>query len=249
MSERLPLAIERAAHILTDSHFQRAEIIGYFGVAPERVTACHLGVGGEFHPRPPAECQAALERHGLRYREYLLAVGTLEPRKNLELVLRAYAQLPAALRERCPLAIAGVVGWNTATLKPQLRSLARSGAIRLLGFVDEADLPAIYAGARLFLYPSLYEGFGLPPLEAMASGVPVITSNCSSLPEVVGEAGVQIDPGDESALCDSMRRLMDDPQAWRRYSEAGLERARGFTWEKTASLTADVLARAASAQR
>jgi glycosyltransferase involved in cell wall biosynthesis len=245
LDERLPATLERAAHILTDSHFQRQEIIDCFGVAPERVTAVHLGVSESFHPRDAAQCRAALDAHGLTYRGYLLAVGTLEPRKNLDMVLRAYACLPQALRERLPLAIAGVTGWNTETLQPQLRALARSGSIRRLGFVSDEDLPVLYSAARVFVYPSLYEGFGLPPLEAMASGVPVIASNVSSLPEVVGDAGVQIEPSDEGALCEAIRALHDDPDAWQRRSQAGLERARLFTWGRTATSVAEVLASAA----
>jgi len=245
MAKLLPPAIERAAHILTDSHFQRAEIIAHFGVAPERVTACHLGVAAQFRPRPADECAGVLERHGLQYRGYVLAVGTLEPRKNLVLVLEAYARLPAALRARYPLVVAGMHGWNTESFAPRLRELVRSDAVRLLGFVDEGDLPAVYSGAAAFAYPSLYEGFGLPVVEAMASGVPVIVSTASSLPEVVGDAGAQVAPDDVPGLTAALQDLLEDGALWEQRSLLGRARARQFTWEACAALTAGVLRRAA----
>lgn len=247
MTKLLPPAIERAAHILTDSQFQREEIIDYFGTAADRVSVCHLGVAKEFRPRRESECGEILAKHGLKYRQYLLAVGTLEPRKNLTMVLDAYSQLPVAVRDRCPLVIAGMRGWNTETLGPRLRALAQSGAIRLLGFVDDAELPSIYSGARMFLYPSLYEGFGLPVVEAMASGVPVIVSNRSSLPEIVADAGVQVAPDDVAAMTLAIRQLHEDPLLWERRSGAGIERARRFTWAACAEKTANVLLRAAQA--
>jgi alpha-1,3-rhamnosyl/mannosyltransferase len=247
MAKLLPPAIERAAHILTDSQFQRAEIIEYFGTAADRVTACYLGVAEEFRPRRESECGEILTRHGLQYRQYLLAVSTVEPRKNLKMVLDAYSQLPVTVRDRCPLVIAGMRGWNIETLGPRLRALAQSGAIRLLGFVDETELPSIYSGARMFLYPSLYEGFGLPVVEAMASGVPVIVSNRSSLPEIVADAGVQVAPEDVEAMTLAIRQLHEDPLLWERRSGAGIERARRFTWAVCAEKTANALVRAAQA--
>lgn len=245
LEKMLPAAIERAAHILTDSNFQRAEILEVFGVAPERVTACHLGVSAQFRPRPLEACAPVLAAHELHYRGYILAVGTLEPRKNLGTVLQAYAKLPAAIRAHCPLVVAGMRGWNTAAFEPQLRALVQSGSVRALGFVDEEQLPLLYSGARVFVGPSLYEGFGLPVLEAMASGIPVIASNCSSLPEVVGDAGIQIDPQDAAALSQAIERLFEDAALWEQFALAGVQRAAGFTWSRCASVTASVLARAA----
>jgi alpha-1,3-rhamnosyl/mannosyltransferase len=245
LSEWLPPAMERAAHILTVSEFQRREIMDVFGIDGGRVTACHNGVGAEFRPRPEPECAAVLQRHGLRYRGYALVVGTLEPRKNLIAALDAYAQLPDSMRRRCPLVVAGMHGWKTGSFAPRLRTLARSGSVQPLGFVDDAELPFLYAGARVFLYPSLYEGFGLPALEAMASGVPVIASNLSCMPEVVGAAGRLVDPRDPAAIRRAIEELHDDAQAWARCAQQGLERARDFTWARTAAATATVLARAA----
>lgn len=245
MEKLLPPAIERAAHILTDSHFQRSEIISHFGVDPARVTACHLGVSEDFGPRTAGECAAVLDRHDLAYRGYILAVGTLEPRKNLLLVLEAYARLPESLRARYPLVVAGMTGWTTGSFAPRLRALVRSSAVRLLGFVDEAELPAIYSGAALFVYPSLYEGFGLPVVEAMASGIPVIVSDASSLPELVGDAGSQVSPQDAPALALAAQALLEDSALWEQRSRAGRARAAGFTWSACAATTAAVLARAA----
>jgi alpha-1,3-rhamnosyl/mannosyltransferase len=243
----LPPALARAAHVLTVSNFQREEILSVFGLPPERVTAVHNGVSGEFHPRTAADCAPVLARHALSYREYFLAVGTLEPRKNLAAALEAYARLSGSLRARCPLVVAGMRGWKTESFAPRLRELAQSGAVRPLGFVDEAELPAIVAGARLLIYPSLYEGFGLPALEAMASGVPVIVAARSALPEVVGDAGVQVDPLDVDAMARAMEDLHGDEGHWQRRAAAGLERARSFSWSESARRTAQVLARAAGA--
>ncbi len=245
MEKLLPPALARAAHILTDSHFQRAEILNHYGVAPERVSVVHLGVGADFRPRRENECTDVLQRHGLRYRGYLLAVGTLEPRKNLGLVLDAYARLPAPVRSRHALVVAGVRGWNVEDLAPRLRALARLGGVRPLGFVDDGDLPKLYSAASALVYPSLYEGFGLPALEAMASRIPVIVSDCASLPEVVGDAGIQVTPDDAPALTLAIEALLGDPAQWERRSLTGLERARGFTWETCAETTAGIIARCA----
>jgi len=245
MGKLLPPAVERAAHILTDSYFQREEIISYFGVAPDRVTACHLGVSSDFCPRTQEQCAPILAQHGITFGRYYLAVGTLEPRKNLAAVLEAYAKLPESVQHGVPLVIAGMRGWNIEELSPRLRKLARAGSVRVLGFVSEVELPSIYSGALGMLYPSLYEGFGLPVVEAMASGVPVLVSNRSSLPEVAGVAGVQVEPDDVAAMSTWMERLIDD-QAFRLVaSHAGLAQAQRFTWEACAATTADVIARAA----
>jgi alpha-1,3-rhamnosyl/mannosyltransferase len=161
-----------------------------------------------------------------------LAVSTLEPRKNLPRLLMAYARLPEALRARHPLALVGAKGWLNAELEQHLAPLERTGQLRRLGYVSQEDLPALYAGAHAFAYPSLYEGFGLPLLEAMASGAPALSSRCSSLPEVAGAAALLIDPEDLDALTAGLERLLDDAP-WRVQARArGLEQARRFSWER-----------------
>jgi alpha-1,3-rhamnosyl/mannosyltransferase len=174
----------------------------------------------------------------------MLSVGTLEPRKNLARCIAAFASLPQALRAACPLVIAGGAGWGEA-LPPSAQSLVAAGELRLTGYVDASVLPYLYGGARLLAYPSIYEGFGLPPLEAMACGVPVIASNLSSLPEVVGDAGLLVDPADERAIAEAMRTLLEDPERASALARAGLERARGFSWRRCAEETLAVYRQAA----
>jgi glycosyltransferase involved in cell wall biosynthesis len=240
MNELFPRSLAAASHILTDAEFVRQEIIEEFGVAPGRITSVPLGARSIFRPRSAEECAAALSEHGLRYRGYILCVGTLEPRKNLELAIRAYAGLPAAVRRQYPLVTVGMKGWLTSRPESLMQPLVSSGELRPLGYASDEALATLYAGALTLVYPSLYEGFGLPPLEAMASGTPVIVSDRSTLPEVVGDAGVIIDASDEVALRDALRRFADDPAYWQDRAAASLRRAGGFSWQRCAEQTFDV---------
>ena len=235
----LPVALRRSRVILTDSDFIRREIVETLKVPPERVWAVHLGVTATFRPLATHDLHARLAPLSLIPRQYILAVGTLEPRKNLAMTLDAYQALPASLLRAYPLVIVGLRGWLTKDLDFRLAPLAATGRVRVLGYVPEETLVALYCGAQMLVYPSLYEGFGLPPLEAMACGTPVVVSNRASLPEVVGDAGLQVEPDDVSALTDAMVRLIDDQGMWRRLTEAGLERSRRFTWERCALATLD----------
>lgn len=239
MSKLLPPAIERATRILTDSDFVRKEIIEVFAVAPEKVVTTHLGVSPAFRPMSAEETLPTLARLGLQHGKYLLAVGTLEPRKNLLLTLRAYRRLPQSLREEFPLVVVGMKGWHTETLESELEELLRSGQVRLPGYISAEDLCRLYAGGTMLVYPSLYEGFGLPLLEGMASGIPVVTANRSSLPEVVGDAGIVIDPDDDAALLESILTLLESPTETASLRMRGIARAAKFTWAKCAETTAD----------
>lgn len=237
MSELFPKALERANHILTDASYVRQEIIDEFGVAPSRITAIPLGARSIFRPRNKDECQSVLAESGVAHRGYILCVGTLEPRKNLELAIRTYAALPPAFRARYPLVTVGMKGWLTSHLESVMQPLVASGELLPLGYASDEALAALYASAMVLVYPSLYEGFGLPPLEAMASGTPVIVSNRSTLPEVVGNAGVIIDAEDESALREALLRFADDPVFWQSRAAACLEQARRFSWQRCAEQT------------
>jgi len=236
--------LRRSAQLITDAESTRRELIDDFGVAPERVTAVPLAAGAAFRPRTEAEVAPVLARHGLRWRSFLLSVGTIEPRKNLDAVLRAYAGLDPALRRHWPLAIVGMPGWLTSDFEARVAPLVERGEVRRLGYVDDGELAALLAAARLLVYPSLYEGFGLPPLEAMASGTPVVTSNVSSLPEVVGDAGLQVAPQDFDALGEAIRSLLEDERRWEALRSAGLARAAQFSWERCAAETFAVYQRA-----
>ena len=237
MIKRFPQALARCAHVITDAESVRREIIDTYAVAPERITAVPLAARAVFRPADEAACAGVIGRHDLAWRHYFLCVGTLEPRKNLQLAVEAYAGLPATLRNRFPLVIVGMKGWLTSELDKLLAPLAASGHVRTIGYVDDDTLARLVAAARLLVYPSLYEGFGLPPLEAMASGTPVITSNVSSLPEVVGDAGIQVGPHDADALREAMGKLAEDDGAWEALRSAGLARASRFSWARCARET------------
>lgn len=237
MNRYFPQALERADHILTDASYVRDEVIREFGVPAAKITSIPLGARAIFRPWPEEECRAALAERGLRYRQYVLCVGTLEPRKNLELVIRAYAAMPQAFRQHRPLVIVGMKGWLTSNLESVMQPLVASGELKPLGYTSDDALAALYAGAMALVYPSLYEGFGLPPLEAMASGTPVIVSDRSTLPEVVGDAGIKIDAQDEGALREALHRLNEDSAFRQLCAAACLEQASRFSWERCARET------------
>lgn len=185
-----------------------------------------------------------MRAHGLVPRGYFLCVGTLEPRKNLSLALRAHGQLPAAVRQRFPLMIVGMPGWESRSLDYELRQALASGTVRLLCYLPDERVAELMSGARALVFPSIYEGFGLPVLEAMASGTPVLLTRLSAMPEVAGEAGSYIDPDDANGLSDMLVRMTEDTVYWECCREAGLRRAEQFSWKRCANLTAAAYRRA-----
>jgi glycosyltransferase involved in cell wall biosynthesis len=191
-------------------------------------------VAKEFRPIDADHCAPILQHYGLQFGHYILAVATLEPRKNLASLIGAFAQLPQALRRQYPLVIVGMRGWGENLVSPSLRQMVADSEVRLTGFVPQKDLPYLYSGARVFVYPSLYEGFGLPPLEAMACGVPVIVSNRASLPEVVGNAGILVEPMDDVDIAEQMRAVIEDNLLHRQLSASGRQRSLLFSWRKCA---------------
>jgi glycosyltransferase involved in cell wall biosynthesis len=205
MNKYFESSLRGVSRILTDSVFVKEELIAVFGVARDRIHPVHLGAESVFRPLQAQQTALVLQSLGLIHGQYWLAVGTLEPRKNLQLALQAFMQLPKSIRQSCPLVVAGMKGWHTGPLEQQLAPLRAAGEVRLLGYLNRQDLAVTLAGAKALIYPSIYEGFGLPPLEAMACGVPVITSDRSSLPEVVGNAGLLVDPEDVDGLARHMR--------------------------------------------
>ena len=237
MNRLFPRSLARANHVITDAAYTRNEIIAEFGISPDRITAVPLGARAIFRPRNKEECREVLTARNLSYRSFILCVGTLEPRKNLELVIRTYAQLPKLFREKHPLVLVGMRGWLTSDLESTMRPLVEAGQVRPLGFTSDSDLAALYAGAMVLVYPSLYEGFGLPPLEAMACATPVIVSNRATLPEVVGDAGEMVEPTDAEGLTALLQRLADDPAHWQQRAELCRQRASEFSWERCAQET------------
>lgn len=237
MQKALPEMIKRAQVLLTDSEFTRLEIATYFNWPLDRIIAAPLAASPEFRPINAVEAAPVLAQFGLNFGAYSLFVGTLDPRKNIDLLLDAYEHLPQPLRRHRPLVVAGFEGWNSERTIARLRAGERAGWARYLNFVDEASLPALYAGARVFLYPSRYEGFGLPVLEAMAAGIPVICSNAASLPEVTNDAATLIAIEDIDALYVALLRALEDDVWCKEASQRGLKRASTFSWDKTISKT------------
>jgi alpha-1,3-rhamnosyl/mannosyltransferase len=240
MNRYFSAGLAQADRVITDSVFVKQELVDVMGVAAERISAIPLGVEALFNPMQAADTYPLLERHGLKHGRYFLAVGTLEPRKNLMVALRAYQKLPAATRQHFPMVLIGMNGWHMSALQKQMQQLESAGQLRQLGYLSRPDLATVMAGATALIYPSIYEGFGLPPLEAMACGVPVICANNSSLPEVVGDAGLLVDPHDESSLAQMMLQLADDDSLRSSLAERARERATQFTWARCAEQTIDV---------
>lgn len=245
LDKHLPKALSRADEVIVISEDSRRALKRWFNVPDYKITTTYLAADTRFRPLSIESVQTILQSFGLDWKSYVLCVGTLEPRKNLEVLFEAFAQLPDFLRRRFPLVVAGMRGWHSDSLIQRARELLSRGELRLLGHVEDALMPHLYAGAAAFCYPSRYEGFGLPALEAMAAGVPVITSNRTSLPEVVGQAGLMCDPDDVSAMSNHLASMLEDQSLACRLSAAGLERAASFSWHRCASETLAVYQRAA----
>ena len=228
------MSARRAARILAVSEFTRQEIVRLLGVPAERIVVTYDACDARFAPPEPATLAAFRARAGLPER-FILFVSTIEPRKNIPTLLDAYAHIAASTD--APLIIGGGKGWLYEPVFARLEALGLGDRVRFAGFIDAADLPLWYAAATVFTLPSLYEGFGMPLLEAMACGTPVVTTSSSSLPEVVGEAGLIVPPTDAEALGAALLRLLRDAELRAELRERGLQRARRFSWRETAERT------------
>jgi alpha-1,3-rhamnosyl/mannosyltransferase len=222
---------KRAAGLIAVSESTRADAIRVLGLEPESIRVIYPGVTQSYFETDAGAIDAVRLQYGLR-QPYALYVGTVEPRKNLAGLLDAWQALPASRREEFALVLAGPEGWQSAGTLDRLRS-PESG-VRYLGYVPEADLPGMTAGATVFVYPSFYEGFGFPVAQAMAAGVPVITSRISSLPEVTAGAATLIDPRSPAELRAALDRLLTSPAERARLTQAGKIRAQDFRWETCA---------------
>lgn len=237
-------SLRTVAAVITGSECTRRDLARVYGLPPERVSLTPYAVSPTF--RPPADQRAAQEvitRHGVAA-PYALFVGVLQPRKNLPRLISAFraARQRAGFLHR--LVIAGKVGWKAAPSVAAIGQARAAGDVQYLGYVPDADLPALYSGAAAFLFPTLYEGFGLPVLEALACGTPTLTSNVSALPEVAGDAALLADPMDEAALTEAIIALLTDESLRADLTAAGPARARQFTWDRTAQLTLECYERA-----
>jgi len=231
--------LRRAARIITVSEAVRQEVIEDLGIAPGKVTAIHNGIGTRFAPQS-AEAIAVVRRKYTLPERFFLTVGTVEPRKNLGMVMRAFADLPADVRSKCPLILAGPWGWRAEAEREFFESAGQAAGIRQLGYVPAADLPALYSAARVLLYPSHYEGFGLPPLEMLGCGGAVLASFADAVREVLAGHGELIDPNDLSAWRISMLTAATDGEFIQQLRNSGIAHAGGFTWDRCARETAKV---------
>ena len=237
----------RAGTIITGSADARDHIVRAYGLPPGKVEVVPYGIEDSYRIHlPEAERRGILAARGLT-RPYLLSVGRLNPRKNLPALVRAFAGLKARRRVPHALVIAGMEDFDTAAVRAEIRGAgAAPGDVVFAGCVPDREMPALYQGADVFVYPSLFEGVGLPVLEAMASGVPVVTSNTSSLPEISGGAALLVDPRDEAQLSAAMERLLADPALREDCVRRGLDRAAVFRWDAAARRTLDIYERVGS---
>jgi glycosyltransferase involved in cell wall biosynthesis len=234
----VPGSIRRAAHTLTVSEFTRTQICERYGIAPERVTVTPNGVSEKFRRLAPEAMRAATNRFGLP-RPFVLGVGNLQPRKNFERLIEAYAMASRQIGD-IDLVLVGQATWGAKHVAAQIERMDLTGRVHLLGYVSPEAIVGLYNSALAFAFPSLYEGFGLPVLEAMACGAPVLTSNSSALPEIAGNAALLVDPFSVEAIADGLTRLVTDAALRQELILRGYQRAQLYSWERTARLTAAV---------
>jgi glycosyltransferase involved in cell wall biosynthesis len=227
------LSVQKARRVLAVSESTKKDLVRIYGISPHKIDTVHNGIDDSYQPLPPDQVVAFRAERGLPD-EFILFVGTLEPRKNVVTLIEAYAQLSGT---RPPLMLVGGRGWLYDEVFARVEALDLSEEVHFVGYVPADQLRWWYSAATLFVYPSLYEGFGLPPLEAMACGTPVITSLASSLPEVVGDAALLIEPSDDKALAATMTKALADADLRENMRAAGLIQAGKFSWQKTAAET------------
>jgi len=243
----IPGTIRRAAAVIAVSEFARGEIARHYPHAAGKLHVVPNAIDTAYRPvTDEAERQRVRAQYGLP-EGYILSVGVLQPRKNVQGLLEAHGQMRPDLRSRHPLVIAGKRGWMVEALLAAAQGMEQS--VQFIGYVADADLPALYSMASCFVYPSLYEGFGLPPLEAMACGTPVITSNVASLPEVCGEAALLVEPSRAGEITAAMERVLTDETLRGRMIERGRRQAARFDWTDSARRLLEVLGQVASPGR
>ncbi|MBE8539371.1 glycosyltransferase [Geoglobus acetivorans] len=233
-----PLILKSSDKIITDSYSTKSDLIKYFKIPENKIKVIYLAADERFKPLKEDEINKIRQKYKLK-NPFILYVGTVEPRKNIQTLLKAYYKLKKqGIKHK--LVIAGKIGWKYKPIFETIDKLDLKKDVIFTGYVPDEDLPALYNAADIFIYPSLYEGFGLPPLEAMACGTPVITSNTSSLPEVVGNAGIMVDPYDIDGLAKAMYEVLTNEGLKEEMRKKGLERAKMFNWRKTAEETLNV---------
>jgi glycosyltransferase involved in cell wall biosynthesis len=233
----VPWSASRARAVVTGSLSTQRDLLRFYPFLRGKIYVTPHAVGDDFRPKPGAVREEICRHYHIRP-PFVLALGRLDPRKNLGRVIAAWRDLRT--QAKCQLVIAGEMGYRAGGLLDSIRGERARGEIVVTGYVPDFDLAALYSASAVFVYPSLYEGFGLPVLEAMACGTPVVTSNLSSLPEVAGDAAIQIDPHETEALVDGMRRVLNDPDLAMDLRAKGQRRAQSFSWRATAEKTWEV---------
>jgi len=235
----VPWSLRRAARIITDSEFSRRDIVAQYGIGPDKVVVTSLAAHPRFRPQTSEEIATTLAPYRLRP-GFLFSLGRLNRRKNLERLLQAYGEIRTTCGMEIPLVIGGRLDYGFQEVLRRSPLAGETSGVRLVGLIPDAALPAFYAAAACLVYPSLFEGFGLPVLEAMACGTPVIASSRSALPELVGDAGLLVDPENVAALSHAMARIMSDPDLGQELGRRGVERSRQYSWAETARRTLTV---------
>lgn len=240
----VPRSVRRATHVLADSQATKDDLIALYGTPPEKISVLLSGVNPGFRPvTDPAALAAVRARYGIPPGvRYVFSIGTVQPRKNYARLIAALAALGDACAD-VQLVIAGGRGWLEGPIYRAVEEHGLAARVHFIGFARDEDLPALYSGAACLAYPTLYEGFGFPVLEAMACGIPVVTSNISSLPEVAGDAALLVDPYDTAALAGALRRLLTDEALRADLGTRGLRQAAAFTWERAAAQLREVYGR------
>ncbi len=228
--------VNKFDHLIAVSQNTKDDIVELLGVAPEKVSVIHSGIDSSYFPVIDVEGLVRVKRRYQLPEKFILYLGNVEPRKNLGGLIRAYNKLRDCRPDLSPvrLVIAGATGWKIGDIFKELLSSKYQDDIIFLGYVDKADKPAIYSLAAVFAYPSFYEGFGFPPLEAMACGTPVVTSNISSLPEIVGSAALTIDPHNVGAIASALEQILTDKELAQRLRREGFKQVKQFNWETAA---------------
>lgn len=228
----VPASVRECDHVVVISEATKRDVIETYGVSSEKITVIYPGVDpAQFNPRSATEVGEAKRKYGIK-KPYLLYLGTLEPRKNIPAILEAYADLKR--RREFNLVLAGKTGWLSEEIFATVRELGIGEDVVFTGYVADEDRPKLLSGAEVFVYPSFFEGFGMPVVEAQACGTPVVTSNTTSLPEVVGEAGIMVSPDDVAVLSSALEKVLFDPALQKDLVKRGLNHARQFSWERSA---------------
>lgn len=239
----VPVSTRRSKRIIADSNNTKLDLLRFMNINAAKIKVVHLGAPAQFNPESRPDDEEALKHYGIS-KPYVLFVGTLEPRKNLNFLIKGFDKA-SQKNPDLHMVLAGRRGWMAQAIFDELERRDLLGKVHITGYVKDQYLPALYREAVAFIYPSLYEGFGLPPLEAMASGIPVIVSKGSSLPEVVGDAGLYIDPLSVDELAEAIDRVANDSELVADLREKGFQQAAQFSWQQAARETMEILRDAA----